>query len=508
MGKVRKEVLEEFLRMQRLGAYSENLKLTTLAMRKRLLYLFVKDLSSGVSGEVLLRKSQRDLTISRKLDRVSLWHKVMAGLFVGLLDGGMLFYVYLFAMNQTHSRQQAWFVSFVMWLGFEIILSSTAVVLVLHLLIPLYVWSDVSEVKKKVLKDLIEFQEKYLKRNATRDVTGIDIETGSGSEAGGSREFNAAKFLFPSWRVASLFPEIPESQLVLRFSTPWPKKPFGKEEGDVAKEYEDDVVSSAAWNVLLYFLASLLHYSSFVQDIFVQTVCNMGLGSLCILLIQLWKVYPWLSGLVVLVLLLCACGLGRLSLNNLAKKLQEAEEEKASVVDSDQKLGYSPHHTNTDQRKISPSSSALMPTQEAEISVIPSPNVAKERNDFGHSGENRNDHVSLGDRCLQGSEEHQPMHLSQFPLKQSTAGGLQEREILSSDSEGSNCSMRSEEKDGIYESEKGSSSSEGEGFIGQLPLDEIILSSDESEGSEDVNEEEEESGSSSSDLIITVVKVK
>jgi hypothetical protein len=124
---------------------------------------------------------------------------------VGLLDAGMLFYVYLFAMNQTRSRQQAWFISFVMWLGFEIFLSSTALVLVFHLLIPLYVWSDVTEAKKRVLKDLMTFREEYL--------------TNDGSDGSNALAND----------LEAVFPELPESQLVLQFSTSMPKKKFGKE---------------------------------------------------------------------------------------------------------------------------------------------------------------------------------------------------------------------------------------------------------------------------------------
>jgi hypothetical protein len=322
LGKVKKDVLLEYQRLEELSGSNTEKDLVTRTMRKRLLYLFVRDLSSGVSGEVLSSKFRRDSqmgagSVPGKLNRVSWKKKWMAGLFVGLLDTGMLFYVYLFAMNQTRSRQQAWFVSFVMWLGFEIFLSSTALVLVLHLLIPLYVWSDVSEVKEKVLTDLLNFREKYLKRNdfAGPRVPVNDIETGT-------KDFNAAKYLFTSWRVACLFPELPESPFVLRFSTPWPKRKFGKE-ATVANEYEDDVLLSAASRILLYFLTSLLHYSSLVQDILIQTVCNGGLGYVCVLLVQLWNSRPILTGLVVFLSLLCLFYLGRLSLSDLANKLEE-----------------------------------------------------------------------------------------------------------------------------------------------------------------------------------------
>jgi hypothetical protein len=365
LGKVRKEVLRENQRMEEIEAVAEEKEMVALMMRKRLLYLFMKDLSNGVSGEVLSSKFRRDSQTPRssslpaKMNRVSWQQKGMAGLLVTLLDAGMLFYVYLFAMNQTQSRQQAWFISFVMWLGFEICFSSTAFVLILHLLLPLYVWSDVAKVKDRVIKDLMKFGEKYLKR----DGHGVedDIETGTGT----GKDFNAARYLFPSWRVALLFPEVPESQFVLRFSTPWPKKRFGKEQGSVAKEYEDDVLLSAASRILLYFLTSLLHYSSLVQDIIIQTVCNGVLGYLLVLLIQLWTARPWMAAVAVLGLFLCVYWLGRLSLDSLAKKL----EDKSTRSGSDVEFKRSPSSPLDKEKEKTPPP----PTPPKETSPTPFP---------------------------------------------------------------------------------------------------------------------------------------
>jgi hypothetical protein len=366
LGKVRNEVFLEYHNLETLGNQKEDEErdeedqeedLLRMRRRKRLLYLFVKDLSSGVSEEVLSNKSERDSqmsrgSVSRKMDHVSWRLKRGAGICVGVLNTGMIFYIYLFAIHQTQSRQQAWFISFVMWLLFEIFLSSTALVIVFHLLIPLYVWSDVSEVKQRVLDDLIKFLKTIFKKTSAKN----DIETGNGTAGAGTKtgaagdeaeeweemrevtsdeKFNAAKYLYPSWRVASLFPDLPDSQFILRFSTPWPKKKFGNSVGDVAKEYKDDVILTAASRILLYFLTSLLRYSALVQEILVQTGCNSGLGYLCVLLVQLWTIHPWLSGLVLALVLLSLYLIGRFSLNGLAKKLQGTGGGTAAVAPED-----------------------------------------------------------------------------------------------------------------------------------------------------------------------------
>jgi hypothetical protein len=134
-----------------------------LFKRRRLLYLFVKDLSSGVSEEVLANKTERDaMSRSLKLNCVPLEWKIGGWTLVFFMNFGMLFYVYLFAIQQTHSRQVAWFQSFVMWILFEFFVASTCLVAVVHLLIPLYVLTDLKTIKRKVLTDLTMFRDKYL----------------------------------------------------------------------------------------------------------------------------------------------------------------------------------------------------------------------------------------------------------------------------------------------------------------------------------------------------------
>jgi hypothetical protein len=114
----------------------------------------------------LSKKSQRDSmsssssSRSRNVEGVPLRWKAVGWLFVFLMNMGMLLYVYLFAMTQTQSRQSAWFQSFVMWFLFDVFVPSTGVVLVTHLLIPLYVMSDIRTIKKKVLGDIKAFREK------------------------------------------------------------------------------------------------------------------------------------------------------------------------------------------------------------------------------------------------------------------------------------------------------------------------------------------------------------
>jgi hypothetical protein len=373
-------VLQEYRWMQKLvGKGSNEDDAMMLTKRRRLLFLFVKDLSHGVSGEMLSTKAERDSSVASKtkarLEGVSSRAKVQGWVFVGVLDLGMLFYVFLFAMRQTHSRQSAWFQSFMMWLGFDLFVAATGGVVFTHLLLPLYVLADVSKLKEKVLGDLMAFREKYLEREsaAPRDLeegAGIGTGPGCGSRAasaaavsvsgslgvGGEEKkgakgedegekrkedppsFNAAKYLFVSWRVASLCRELPESSLVLEFSTPWPKKRFGVKKAEVAKEYDQDMLFDAVTQVVVFFLASLLRCHVLVQDMIVQTVCNSGLGLLAVGMVGLFAIHPLLpvavlAGLFALVGYLLRIASGKHS--KLRERLASVTATKPKTQESD-----------------------------------------------------------------------------------------------------------------------------------------------------------------------------
>jgi hypothetical protein len=293
--------------------------------------------------------------------------QLLGWIFMILLNGGLLFYVYLFAITQTHSRQSAWFESFVMWLVFEVVVSSTGLVLLTHLFIPLYVLKDISRIKESVLKDLTIFRESYL-RSPPRD-----IEEGEGARNGdqgteGNKDFNAAKYLFPSWRLASLFPDIPESGLILLFKTPCPKRKFGEKGAAVSREYEQALILTALSRILLFFLGSLLHFHTLVQDIFLQTVCNSGFGIVGLWLIRLFAIHPVLPVAVSVMLLLLLAWLLRLcssmGKNELVSITPSHLEEPSPLVSLREQV-----HPSLVQHREPRASSPLSPTDLSMTSI-------------------------------------------------------------------------------------------------------------------------------------------
>lgn len=279
----------------------------TEAKRKRLLYLFVRDLMSGVGGTVLDNKDSRD---NVKVKKVYFSTKFIGWTFVIVLNAGLLFYIYLFARTQTQSRQSAWFISFVMWLVFEVLVSSTAVVFLTHLLIPLYVLSDIRNIKKKVLSDILEFRKTALQRRGL-------LKSNSENE---STAFNAAKYLYRSWRVAHLFPDLKESEIILCFNTPWPQHSFKQVTATVTSAYERrySFIYQAVSRVAIFFLASLLNLPQLVQDAVVQITSSSGLGYMGLMFIRLYSINPFLIGVPVL----CFCLLVHFGLNSSIRNEQ------------------------------------------------------------------------------------------------------------------------------------------------------------------------------------------
>ena len=163
--------------------------------RQRLMYLFQRDLMPGISQEVLDFKSKKD---SPKPSPVSYSSKVIGWLVIFILNSSLLFYVYLFAMQESISSQGAWTSSFGIWIVNEIFLVSTLVCCVTHIIIPSFIMADTSKIRDKLMTIVRDF------RSSPKD------RSTDGS-------FNAAAYLFVSHRLALENPDLRESKIILRF---------------------------------------------------------------------------------------------------------------------------------------------------------------------------------------------------------------------------------------------------------------------------------------------------
>ena len=276
LGSVQRAVTREAARFDAASAIDNS-------KSKRLLFLFIKDLMDGVNGDIVDIKDRVDNAVKR---RVPIWSKYATWAFLFIASMGMLFYIYLFAMKQSASRQQSWFTSFVVWLIFEILLVSSGLVLVKHIIIPLMVMGDLRRVKKQVVRDILKFKARAALGSHYREESPDDASN-----------FNAAKYFFPSYKLALLLPSLPESKAILQYSTPYPKNALTKISKSVQKNYDMrfNFVSMLISRVLVFTITSMVSLPEPIQNMLLELVSSSGFGYVVILHIQLFRIHPVLA---------------------------------------------------------------------------------------------------------------------------------------------------------------------------------------------------------------------
>jgi hypothetical protein len=380
---------------------------------KRLLFLFQKDLIPGISGEILDSKDQRD---SLMIVPVSAWKKIVAWCFIGSLNLGMLFYVFLFATLQDNAHQSAWGQSFAIWLLLEIGLISSGMVVFMHIFLPALIMRDVVKIQKKLMESVTKYYEKVEEgileeeveegeedqedehnENSDEDSSDEDLtkEKGHLRSKGKSKSqrftkkvvaqkkpkkvepFNAAKYLFLSYRLAETFPELKASQIILQFSTPWPRQSY-QHVNDIKQQYNDKyaALSRSVSILLIFFLTNLLSLPIALQDMIMHIVMAAVMGYTLLVHIQLYDIFPVLVVIPSVAIVSVAYGAYRWffskSEKNKKKVVGVTGEEGADigldvipVVDheeeeQEQQQQYDPEEEKNDHMKKSNDSSSAM----------------------------------------------------------------------------------------------------------------------------------------------------
>ena len=256
---------------------------------KRLLYLFQGDLLPGLRGQILCAKGKRDNSATKP---VSLTAKVLGYVVVFLSNAGMLFYIFLFALVQSKSRQDAWLQSFLLWLMCEVLIVSTVVVLVVHYFIPSFIQRDVEKIGEKLQQSVIAYHESLA---ANRHDDGAIIASTYADDR--DDNFNAAEFLFVSSQVAKRFPDLPVSKVIRQFHTPWPRRSYERVH-DASQSYKNNGVAfllGGFATILLYMLESFVQLPQGFQDGLVRSTAALGTGYMVLLHAQLFNFYPALA---------------------------------------------------------------------------------------------------------------------------------------------------------------------------------------------------------------------
>ena len=255
---------------------------------KRILFLFQRDLLSGISGKILESKDRRDYVV---LSPVSALQKQIGWGFLFVFNLALLIYIFLFAIGQDEGRQQAWSKSFGMWLLMEIVVISSLMTILTHVVVPSLIMKDVQEIKRKLALSVSTYYQDLTDTNTSPENNGtLDIHDQETAKA-----FNAASYLFVSYRVAKSFTELKSSKIILRFKTVWPRQSY-QHVTDLTKSYSKkfSALTRSAALVILFFLTSVVNLPAIIHDLLFQTASILLAGSIIFLHIKLYRVSPTL----------------------------------------------------------------------------------------------------------------------------------------------------------------------------------------------------------------------
>ena len=263
---------------------------------KRLLFLFQLDLLPGVKGQILESKGLRD---NKQRRYVNKYLKMISWAFVIFLNLGMVYYILLFALNQTEYRQDAWFKSFLLWIIADVFIVSTMMVLFSHIYLPSFLMKDVSMTRNKIAETVRKFYKKLSDGNGDRrsDFDEKDQST-----------FNAPQYLFLSVKLAREVLHLKEAKLIMSYESIWPKQSY-KRTFEVSSQYKFSIItfiSKAVSIVLTLLISSLLTFPVGIQDVILHSVGTVFIGYIIMIHIQLYNIYPML--VVVPALILCVVG--------------------------------------------------------------------------------------------------------------------------------------------------------------------------------------------------------
>jgi hypothetical protein len=177
---------------------------------RNLLFLLQCDLLPGLSGRILENKGTRD---SEKVEPVSVYVKLVATVLVVALYVGFLYYVLQYAVTQSKPLQTAWFKSFMLYLVFDFVGLSSAQVLVTHYLVPCVAVRKVTAVKDYLVRRMQRL-ETEVQRQLVKAALKGNSAPAAGTPPAAEPSFNAAEYLYASFRLSRYLPGLRESQVV------------------------------------------------------------------------------------------------------------------------------------------------------------------------------------------------------------------------------------------------------------------------------------------------------
>jgi hypothetical protein len=196
---------------------------------------------------------------------------------------------------------------------------------------------DVEKIKEKLKENVGSYRKTLKNRN---NISNNVCET----------NFNAANYLFISFKLCKLFPDLKESKIILNFTTPWPRRSYQHESKSVSKDYDKKMgVILRSFSIILLFLIGNMSYAPVViQDLLFHWCTSALLGYGFLLLIELYNFSPILAILSIFSICLCVHFIVRshttmkklqpdmkvVNIDFLSKQTREKESEKKLSCDN------------------------------------------------------------------------------------------------------------------------------------------------------------------------------
>ena len=296
LNNVRDKVEDEYYDMMNQPAMNEN-----VFKGNNLMLLFQHDML-GANGQILMAKRKRE---SGRINAVHPLTKLAAWIFVISINLTMVFYVYLFSLNQTQARQGAWLKSFLIWFIMEVFVVSTVICFVTHFLIPSVILKDLHKVKERLLniiRDYKDSMKKEAREKAQRFRDMVESTQGGHRKKEKDQEdkgFNAAAYFYVSYRLAKLFPDLKESKIIQKFHSPWPRVNYNRARKDVKQSYNALAMSIGRSVAMVVFklLGELVALPVSIQDMVFNFISTSAVGYTALLHVSLYEMLPVLVAL-------------------------------------------------------------------------------------------------------------------------------------------------------------------------------------------------------------------
>jgi hypothetical protein len=105
---------------------------------------------------------------------------------------------------------------------------------------------------------------------------------------------NAAKYFYPSHRLAQMYPEFLESEFITHYSTPWPKRSFVRNAVSVQEKYHknSNLVTKIMSRVVAVMISTFIQVPPAFQRLVMEVFSTGGFGYIIKLHVDLYNIYP------------------------------------------------------------------------------------------------------------------------------------------------------------------------------------------------------------------------